>query len=74
MEIFGNAVSNLKRLFLIFLTKRSVFHDFSFQLYLRLTMELNKLQRLLKFDQSVWLKNILILILTKGKAAEDKKA
>ena len=44
-----------------------VVHCRNLQLYLSLEMKLTKVHRILKFKQSDWLKNTLILIQTKGK-------
>ena len=44
-----------------------VLHYKNIQLYLSLRMKLISIYRILKFKQSDWLKNILILIQTKGK-------
>ena len=44
-----------------------VVHYINLQLHLSLGMKLTKVHRIVKFKQSDWLKNTLILIQTKGK-------
>ena len=63
---YRKKVGNVKKLIPNFGNKTNyVLHYGNLQLYLYLGMKLTKIHRMLKFQQSDWLKNILILTLRK---------